>query len=84
MNPEHVKQFCSDLKMSERDGRRLIRLSNRAASAQEKEHNERNAPSSDSAIGAVEALAKQYNITVKWPGLYPLFKVDGREISLPG
>lgn len=62
---------------------RLRSLANVAASAQEREHNEPNAPSSDRATKAVEDYAKSFGFGTIWPGLYPVFTKNGQQFHLP-
>jgi len=59
---------------------RLEMLAKKAASAQEKEHNEREAPSSDSAIFTFERYAGKLGLGVEWPGLYPVLVKDGEQV----
>ena len=55
-------------------------LVNKAARAQELEHNERNAPDSTPTLNAVEKYAKEFGYVTNWPGIYPNFinSKDGR------
>lgn len=57
----------------------LTKLVNEAAKAQEREHNERNAPDSTPACNAVEEYASRFDYTTDWAtGLYPSFLKDGK------
>ncbi len=63
---------------------KLLRLINRAAEAQELEHNERDAPDSEPQLRAVEVHALSMGFDgIKWPGLYPTFIMDGKTVYLP-
>lgn len=62
--------------------RTLKRKIDDAASAQEREHNEPNAPSSDDATGKVENYAKKLGYGCIWPGLYPVLTKDGQQFHL--
>ena len=55
---------------------------NKAKQAQEREHNERNAPDSTPAINKVTQYAKYLGFGTYWPGLYPVFTKNGRDFFL--
>lgn len=62
--------------------RTLKRKAETAATAQEREHNEPNAPDSSPQISAVENYAKSLGYGVMWPGLYPVLTKDGNQVHI--
>lgn len=62
--------------------RTLKRKVELAAKIQEDEHNSPDAPSSNEAVGNVEAYAKKLGYGVVWPGLYPILTKDGQQFHL--
>lgn len=61
----------------------LLRLVDIAAAAQEREHNEPDAPDSNPAIAAVTTYARKLGFECLWPGLYPVLVKDGQNFGLP-
>jgi len=65
--------------------RKLIALSDIAATAQTNWHNgDATAEAADKAVKRVEDEAKEYGFSVIWPGLYPVFVKDETHYTLPG
>jgi hypothetical protein len=62
--------------------RTLKRKCEEAATAQEREHNEQNAPSSQEKTAAVENYAKSLGYGTIWPGLYPVLTKDGQQFHI--
>ena len=77
------QNYAARFGMNHRQLAWLVRLSNIAAKAQEREHNEPNAPDSTTKINAVESYAKSFGFETLWPGLYPVFAKNGEQLHLP-
>ncbi len=82
-NTQQIKNFSEQTGITIRDTKRLIKLADSAAKAQEQEHNRSNAPRSESLTSSIEKIAEKNQVKVIWPGLYPVFQKDGKQYHLP-
>jgi len=71
-----IQHFAERFGIKVGQARHLRNLVNRAADAQENEHN--TGTSADKVCSQVQSYARKLGIETDWrPGIYPLFKKDG-------